>query len=202
MDHANLDVGTVVRMHEHRNDEILSYMWRGKMVHEDSTGQAVSIGPRRLMMMNAGKSFWHEESTPDVPVEMLQIFIRPRNSDLPGQVQFFDRPDDSASGSWILIAAAEGEGAPLSIRQDVTVYDAHLRVGESIKIPHVEGLSQWLYVMDGEISIGGDSLQKGDAVTDFDDALPPVEAKMPTGLVLFLVNRNATASLLGTISGR
>ena len=46
-------------------------------MHEDSTGQRVELSPRRPMMMNAGRSFFHEESTPDVPVEMLQIFIRP-----------------------------------------------------------------------------------------------------------------------------
>jgi redox-sensitive bicupin YhaK (pirin superfamily) len=60
VDHANLDVGTVVPMHEHRNDEILSYMWRGTMVHEDSAGHRIPISPRKLMMMNAGRGFWHE----------------------------------------------------------------------------------------------------------------------------------------------
>jgi hypothetical protein len=88
IDHANLAVETVVAMHEHNNDEILIYTWHGTMFHEDSAGRRVSISPKRLMMMNGGKSFWHEESTPDVPVEMLQIFMRPRSADLPGQVPF------------------------------------------------------------------------------------------------------------------
>jgi len=74
VDHAFLDVGTVVSMHQHRNDEILSYMWQGLMV--------VELTPSRLMMMNAGRGFSHEESTPSVPVEMLQIFIRPQATDL------------------------------------------------------------------------------------------------------------------------
>ena len=38
LDHANLGVGTLVRFHEQVNDEILSYMWRGTMVHADSSG--------------------------------------------------------------------------------------------------------------------------------------------------------------------
>ncbi len=38
IDHANLDRGAIVHMHEHKDDEILSYVWRGTMVHEDSTG--------------------------------------------------------------------------------------------------------------------------------------------------------------------
>lgn len=64
IDHALLNTGTLVGMHEHRNDEIFSYMWRGTMVHEDTSGDKTPISPERLMMMNAGSSFFHEESVP------------------------------------------------------------------------------------------------------------------------------------------
>ena len=105
IDHANLGVGTVVHMHEHINDEILSYLWRGTMVHEDTTGERVTISAGKLMMMNAGRSFWHEERTPDEPVEMLQIFIRPREADLPPSVVFHDRPDGAPTDAWGEVAA-------------------------------------------------------------------------------------------------
>jgi quercetin 2,3-dioxygenase len=107
-DHANLGVGTLVRMHEHNNDEILNYMWRGTMVHENSAGHRIAISPCKLMMMNVGKSFFHAGPTPDGTVEMLQIFIRPREAGVPGPgaVQFFDRPDNIVDGQWHLIAGA------------------------------------------------------------------------------------------------
>jgi redox-sensitive bicupin YhaK (pirin superfamily) len=111
IDHANLAVDTVVGMHEHKNDEILSYLWRGTMFHEDSAGHRVPVSPKKLMMMNAGKSFWHEESAPDGPVEMLQIFVRPRAADLHGQVQFYDRPFPLADGQWQVIAGPESSDA-------------------------------------------------------------------------------------------
>lgn len=47
-------------MHEHINDEILSYMWKGKMLHKDSSGEKVMISPNKHMLMGAGKSFFHE----------------------------------------------------------------------------------------------------------------------------------------------
>ncbi|HJF31770.1 MAG TPA: pirin family protein [Sporosarcina psychrophila] len=40
-------------------DEILSYVWKDEMLHEDSTGQKVLISPEKHMMMGAGKSFFH-----------------------------------------------------------------------------------------------------------------------------------------------
>ncbi|KXZ20527.1 hypothetical protein AXI58_00715 [Bacillus nakamurai] len=82
IDHAKLGQGALIPMHEHINDEILSYMWKGKMLHEDSSGEKVMISPTKHMLMGAGKSFFHEESTPEGPVEMLQIFIRPEKADL------------------------------------------------------------------------------------------------------------------------
>jgi quercetin 2,3-dioxygenase len=38
IDHAKVAPGTIVRMHEHINDEILTYVWRGEIIHEDSSG--------------------------------------------------------------------------------------------------------------------------------------------------------------------
>ena len=200
-DHANLGVGTVVRFHEHVNDEILSYMWRGTMVHQDSAGKRVALSPNRLMMMNAGRSFWHEESAPSDPIEMLQIFIRPRDADLPGTVQFYDRDDALADGNWHLIAAPETSDAPLKVRQQVSVYDAHLPAGHEIEIPHADGMDQLLYVFDGEINAGTAHLLKGDAVADDEAPLPVIKAIRRSTLVVFLVDRQARATRAGTISG-
>jgi quercetin 2,3-dioxygenase len=201
LDHANLGVGTLVRFHEHVNDEILSYMWRGAMVHEDSSGNRVTLSPDRLMLMNAGQSFWHEESAPSDAIEMLQIFIRPREADLPGEVQFHDRDDAIADGRWHLIAAPEASDAPLKIRQQVMVYDARLPAGHEIEIPRADGMQQLLYVFDGEISAGSTNLLKGDALADDETPLPPIKAIHPSTLLAFLVDRDAHATRAGTISG-
>jgi len=92
------------------------------------------------MMMNAGRSFWHEESAPVDPVEMLQIFIRPREADLPGHVQFYDRKGNTIEGDWHLIAAPEDSAAPLKIRQHVMVFDARLPAGTTIDIARSDGM--------------------------------------------------------------
>ncbi|MEJ7677960.1 MAG: pirin family protein [Segetibacter sp.] len=48
-------------MHPHINDEILTYLRSGKVKHTDSEGFSEFIEPTRLMLMKAGKSFYHEE---------------------------------------------------------------------------------------------------------------------------------------------
>ena len=183
-------------MHQHRNDEILSYMWRGVMIHEDSDGNQVELSSRRLMMMNAGSGFWHEESTPAGPVEMLQIFVRPRAPDLIPQVAFWDRPDGSARPGWQLVAGPEGSEAPLTFRQRVMVFDARAGAGEEIAAPVVAGMrsgsTSWTVR-----SAWAATIKKGDALSDADAPLPPFRATRDSTLVAFLVDLTASASRAG-----
>lgn len=91
IDHAKLQPGLVVGMHEHRNDEIISYMRAGRMKHTDSAGRSEVLSSDRLMVMNAGRGFSHEEEVVGADqIEMLQIFVRPEASDLTPDVQFVD----------------------------------------------------------------------------------------------------------------
>lgn len=169
--------------------------------NRDHLSKRVELTPSRLMMMNAGRSFFHEESTPHVPVEMLQIFVRPEETDLEPQVQFFERPESFKDGQWNLIAGPQGSGAPLLIRNAVSVYDAHPKGGAELVIPQAPGLTQWVYVMDGELMVADQALQKGDAFTSTDGAIPPLRVAADATVVAFLINPNAPVSLAGSHSG-
>lgn len=83
--------GVTIKMHEHVNDEIFSYICQGTIYHKDSTGLEIAVSAGNLMMMNAGYSFWHEEKVKKDQVEMLQIFIRPRAKDLEPIIQFHEK---------------------------------------------------------------------------------------------------------------
>lgn len=202
IDHANLGQGALVSMHEHNNDEILSYMFSGSMVHVDSINDRVALSSNKLMMMNAGRSFWHEETAPFDPVEMLQIFIRPREADLEGNVQFFDRKSGPIVGQWSHIGGPEDSDAPLIIRQNVSLYDIGLNSGDETAVPHEGGQSTWLYVMDGCILVDGDKLEKGDALAVVEGVPGLIKAETDTTLVAFKLDLDVPMSRNGTISGR
>ena len=95
----------------------------------------------------------------------------------------------------------EGGGAPLTVRNTVRVYDTHLREGQATEAVRVDGLSPWLYVVDGLTEFGVERIGKGDAASDLDQPLPTIRALKDASLVLFLVDRTAQASTAGTISG-
>ncbi|MBC7801998.1 MAG: pirin family protein, partial [Gemmatimonadaceae bacterium] len=198
IDHATLAEGAFVAMHEHVDDEILSYLWSGTVVHQDSTGKQVELSARRLMMMNAGRGFCHEESVPSGQVEMLQIFIRPSAAKQEPAVQFFEppRPSPGTRPSWQPIAGPSGSDAPLVIGQRVWVFDAALRAGETIEAPGSPevGLATWLYVLNGAVAGDGVDLGKGDAVAwDAGDTVPSLRVVSDAVLVGFLVDLSATA---------
>lgn len=199
IDHAVMKKGLTIKMHEHINDEILSYVWTGVMQHRDSAGFEAPITRGKLMMMNAGASFWHEEKVKEDEVEMLQIFVRPKETDLSPDIQFHDKPADNRT--WYVMAGPEGSEAPLYVRQNVYILDAHPKAGEVLEIPVYEGFKPFLYVMNGETQVGDLTMGKQEAVTDLVQPLPALTAIEDTTVVLFFVDLHAPMSLKGTISG-
>ena len=201
IDHAFMKKGLTIKMHEHINDEILSYVWKGVSHHKDSAGFEAPIEMGKLMLMNAGESFWHEEKVKkdNDDVEMLQIFVRPRESHLPAHIQFHDKPLDNEN--WYLMVGPEGSEAPLFVRQNVHILDAHPKAGQTLDIPTFENLKPFLYVLDGEINIQDLVIQKYEAVTDFEQPLPTITANKDTTVVLFFVDMDVPMTLDGTISG-
>lgn len=200
IDHAVMKKGLTIKMHEHVNDEILSYVWRGTMHHKDSTGIEVPITTGHLMMMNAGRSFWHEEKVKNDQVEMLQIFVRPYESNLEPTIQFHEKP--IRNRDWYLMVGPEESKAPLKVRQNVYILDAHLRQGDRLEIPVYQGLSPFLYVVDGELTVGDFRIKKKEAVSDLEEPLPSITGVADTAAVLFYVDMNAPVSMEGTISGK
>lgn len=199
-DHATIKKGTKIKMHEHVNDEILSYIGSGRLLHRDSDGQEEMLEPGRHMMMNAGKSFFHEESAPHEDVEMLQILIRPEKADLEPLVRFWEAGEPGDDG-WTLIGGPSDSGAPLEIRQRVAVYEAKADAGAELTVSDVHGYTPWLYVFEGSIRVGGEVLGKGDGVSGTAGELSELEILETAVLVLFLVDLDAEMTDTGTISG-
>lgn len=187
-----------VPMHEHRNDEILSYIFKGKMLHRDSHDQEKLITRNNIMMMNAGKSFYHEESTPEGPVEMLQILIRPYRLDLEPNVSFFER-SIKVDAEWNLLAGPPSTVAPLTIRNDIYFFDTYAKAGDLLDIPEMSGMTPLLFVMDGKVEVEGHELSKGDVISADSKHLNKLSILEDTTLVLFLANLNATGTLKGDL---
>ena len=201
IDRATVAPGHVIGMHPHRDDEILTYVRAGRMLHRDTVGNAEEITATRLMMMNAGHTFQHEERMLDHgPVEALQIFLRPRAADLGPKVQFHDFGEVLSHGKWRLIAGPEG--APLEVRAQAWISDAHVAAGAALSLPPLPAPDavRLLHVFGGDVEVGGLTLRAGDTAYLKGDG-GRVLAGSDADLVLFVTDQGAPVFRGGMFSG-
>jgi quercetin 2,3-dioxygenase len=202
IDRGRLLPGAFVAMHPHRDDEILSYLRQGTLQHQDSTGRSATLTPAQLMLMNAGRGFYHEERVPDeggsVPVEMLQIFLRPEREGLEPRVQFHTFAAPESRDAWRRIAGPDPTD-PLQIRTRTWVLDTGLTAGHALALPPLEGRMALLHVFSGAVHSAGHSLTEGDSLVT-DEPLT-VTARESSALLLLLTDLRAPASRAGMFSG-
>lgn len=205
VDRAMLTPGLLVEMHEHVDDEILSYLRKGVMHHRDDTQEEKILTPQHLMLMNAGSGFSHEEEIPPSAqglTEMLQIFVRPHEAGLPPRLQFHHFEDqDPPTDAWRLIGGPADTEAPMTLRNQVWVRDRLVTAGLDALLPAADDHTIWLHVFSGAGQLGGQPMGPGDsAVVEGEPSLKYL-AREGSVLVAFTVDRKAAFTRRGSLSG-
>jgi redox-sensitive bicupin YhaK (pirin superfamily) len=170
------------------------------------------------MIMNAGRSFWHEErvGSDDAPLRMLQIFVRPHTVDLEPHIQHGPIPAP-VIGQWRHLfgpgsepaggdvtdthAATSADGdAPFTVRGAVHLYDLRLDDGTVAELPHLPGWHTYFHVFTGEALVDGERFgQAQSGLITADAPHVPVTANQPTTVVAFLIDPNAPVTKVGTV---
>ncbi|WP_194972558.1 pirin family protein [Aquiflexum lacus] len=202
-DMAHLLPGVFVGMHPHRDDEILTYIREGTMVHEDTEGGTEQVSETNLMLMNAGKGIYHQESIPNSgkDVKLLQIFIRPERPGLEPRVQFSTLGNAYSINKWRVVAGPIDHipKPALIIQSAVLVYDCRLQ-GDSISIHFKKDKFYLLFVFDGQVENEGIKLKKGDGLIFSDESITLYSGSV-SDLVLFELDQNAPYTREGMYSG-
>jgi len=202
IDQANIGAGSIIKMHPHINDEILSYFRSGIVKHTDSEGFSADITPNKLMLMKAGKVFYHEESVNE-HIEGLQIFIRPGEKDLKPEVIFHDLLEVYSKDQWRLIASPTSQ-TPLQFSSETWIYDFKAVDKTNFNLPELpkSGLTAILYVFQGNAEINEEiKLEKGESIVFDDNETINIKMYQSTELVLFLTNEASTYYSGGMYSG-
>ncbi|HAY3538552.1 pirin family protein [Elizabethkingia anophelis] len=204
-DDAHLKPGAFIGMHPHQNDEILTLMRSGTMLHKDSMGKEIAVTPQNIMLMNAGSGINHEESIPvdtyKDDVRLLQIFIRPENENDTPQVQFADAGELIAN-QWRLVAGLKSSNAPLEIKSNILVYDIEMENNTTINspAPFFKDTIYFVYLFDGEVNINQTQLKQGDSIIT-DEKKCSIETSSKSTIVCFMIDKEATYTRNGMYSG-
>jgi quercetin 2,3-dioxygenase len=201
IDQANIHAGTTIKMHPHINDEILSYFRVGKVIHSDSAGQTATIGRNKLMLMRAGKVFYHEEKIID-GLEGLQIFIRPKQANDAPTVEFHELITEDSINGWRQIAGNTTD-SHLRFTSETAIYDCTINNDQQYELPQVaiDNAVFLLYVFQGSIILDNNiNLSKGESVVT-DQKIVSFGTKLGAELVLFVTNAEQDCFKGGMFSG-
>jgi len=204
IDHARINPGTLIPMHPHQDDEILTYLRSGRVEHRDSAGFSHMISKETMMMMNAGGKFSHEELVLEDGgvLEGLQIFIRPESGGLLPKVQFHQLSQSYSINHWRKLAG-RGVDYPLQIRSQTWVMDMRLETGRETLLPEEpdSNTAFLFYVFTGEVQVNENMLLSAGESVLIEGEQPFFRAMKTSDLVLFITQTNAVHFDVGMYSG-
>ncbi len=172
--------GTGFPMHPHRDMEIITYVRRGAVSHEDSLGNRGRTVAGDVQVMTAGTGIVHSEynrETEDVTT-LFQIWIEPATADLPPGWRTRAFPKESRDGELTVLASGRsGDEGALPIHQDVALLGATLRRGEEVVHRLDAGRRAYLVPAIGAVRVNGIDVAELDGVAVWDETKIAIEAR-------------------------
>lgn len=156
--------------HPHSDMEIFSYILRGGLQHKDSMGNGRVLLPGQIQLMSAGKGVTHSEFNPSKTEDasLLQIWLRPNERGLtPSYTEWHPDPAKEDEPK-VLVISPDGRDGSATIHQDADIYRVRLAAGASVSHEVRVGRGAWFQLIAGTITLNGQTLHPGDAVSTED----------------------------------
>ncbi len=171
-----LDPGTGFETHPHRDMEIVTWVLRGQLVHQDSQGHSGLIYPGLAQRMSAGRGILHSEKNDSwrltgepahgAPVHFVQMWVLPDDTGIAPGYEQLEIGDEILRGGLVPVASGKPEhrgAAAIRIAQkSAALYAARLSPGQSVTLPDAPFVHTFVAV--GSLALEGTgSLAAGDA---------------------------------------
>ena len=172
--------------HPHRDMEIITYVRKGAISHQDSLGNSGRTRAGDVQVMSAGTGITHSEfNQEDEACELFQIWIYPDRSGLPPSWGTRPFPRGERAGAFVTLASGiDGDADALPIRANARLVAATLSAGQVAQYPIEEGRKVYLVPAMGRIEIGDVIAGSGDGVAVRDEVLLSVKALEDCEVVL------------------
>ncbi len=150
--------------HGHSDMEIITYVRRGAISHEDNQGNKGRTIAGDVQVMSAGTGIQHSEyNLEDEETNLFQIWIRPDASGFQPHWDSAEFPRQAVDKQLPLLVSGDGQ-APLQINNKAAkIYAGQMREGQNLS--HMISGRAYILVSEGQMSIGDIKAKRGDAVT-------------------------------------
>lgn len=178
--------GTGFPAHPHADMEIITYVRRGAITHQDSLGNKGRTEAGDVQVMSAGTGIRHSEYNLEPETTTLfQIWIQPSRRGLKPGWGTKPFPNRDRSGRFVTLASGfEGDGDALPIRADARVLGATLKAGETAEYLLGGNRRGYLVSARGAIEVNGVGLAERDGAAIENERLLRVTALEDAEIVL------------------
>lgn len=188
--------GIDVRPHPHIGLSTLTWLVEGEIMHRDSLGSEQPIRPGEVNWMTAGRGIVHSERTPNdkraAPHNLfgLQVWLAlpQAHEETEPSFQHYtgnEIPRIEQDGVVIQLVAGEawGERSPVEVFSETLYADIALPAGGRFTLPS-ETPERGLYIMQGEVSLAGETFTAGSMLALNPGREAVVEAAQPARVAL------------------
>jgi quercetin 2,3-dioxygenase len=162
-----VDPGTGFETHPHRDMEIVTWVLRGNLVHQDSEGHNGVIYPGLAQRMSAGTGILHSEKNDSWrvtggsehrdPVHFVQMWVLPDEAGIRPGYEQLEIGDELLKGGLVPVASGRPEhkdAAAIRISQKhAALFAARMEPGRDVRIPDAPFVH--LFVAEGSVDLEG-----------------------------------------------
>lgn len=142
--------------HPHRDMEIITYVRKGAITHEDSLGNTGRTEAGDVQVMSAGSGVTHSEyNHEDEATQIFQIWIIPDERGGEPSWGAMPFPKDDRDGQFVTLASGiEEDSDSLPIRAQARVLGATIKAGETVTYEAAPDRHLYLVPATGKVRIG------------------------------------------------
>ena len=156
--------------HPHRGFETVTFILEGSLAHADSAKHQSVINAGGVQWMTAGSGIVHAEISPEEflrdggPLEILQLWVNLPSHLKMSEPRYVGLQQESipaiklpGGGELNLISGEwQGNAGPIDTLTGVFMSTLRLPAGSHEQLPVAPGRQVFLYVVDGDVTVGGE----------------------------------------------
>ena len=177
--------------HPHDNMEIISIPLLGDLEHQDSMSNKQVIRQGDIQVMSAGTGIQHSEfnKNPDKEVRFLQIWVFPNKKNVEPRYDQLAYDRTKAHNNLLQILSPNPGDAGVWIHQDAWFHLGNLDKGfkTEYQLNRQQKNGVYAFVLEGAVSINGQSLGRRDGLGLWDTAKLNIQADEKAELLLMEV---------------
>ena len=176
--------------HPHNNMEIISIPIEGDLEHKDSMGNAGVINEGDIQVMSAGTGIYHSEynKNKDREVKFFQIWIIPNEKNVTPRYDQISIRDIEKPNEFYQVLSPNKDDEGVWIHQDAWFhlgkFDSDKEATYQIK---KKGNGVYAFVLEGDVEIEGEKLEKRDALGAWDVERINFKSNTPSKVLLIEV---------------